>query len=133
MRLRLTAEADADIVRALRQTRKLFGTRQVAVYADIIDRGVAMVAENPSRPSSMQRSDIREGVKSFHLELVTRRRHSASHLLYFKEMKASDGVSEVVVIGVLHERMEPKRRLSRVLRGMDFGENDDAAPDTRPK
>ncbi len=115
----MTPDADADVVRVLRQTRRQFGRGQVAIYADIIDRGVAMVAENPSRPSCVERNDIRQGAKSFHLELVTRRRHGASHLLYFIEMQALDGADEVVIIGLVHEHMEPKRKISRVLRQLD--------------
>ncbi len=45
MRHRMTPDADADVVRVSRQTRRQFGRGQVAIYADIIDRGVAMVAE----------------------------------------------------------------------------------------
>jgi hypothetical protein len=54
-----------------------------------------------------------------HLELVTRRRRSASHMIYFMEMREADGDPTVVVIGVLHEKMEPKRRLNQALRSLD--------------
>lgn len=133
MRYRLTPDADADIARVLRQTRKLFGKPQVSIYADIIDRGIAMVAEDPSRPSCAERNEIRPGVKSFHLELVKRRRHSASHLLYFMEAKAADGATEIVVIGVVHENMEPKRKLSRILRVVDSEGAVDEKPQTGPR
>jgi len=83
----LTKEAEADIVRILRRTKK-FGVVQVSTYAKIIEGGIAMIADNPVRPSSVDRSDLRAGVRSFHLELVTRRRHSASHMIYFKEMRS---------------------------------------------
>jgi len=116
---RLTKEAEADIVRILRRTKKLFGVVQVSTYAKIIEGGIAMIADNPVRPSSVDRSDLRAGVRSFHLELVTRRRHSASHMIYFKEMRSASEDTEVVVIGVLSEAMEPKRRLNKALRGLE--------------
>jgi toxin ParE1/3/4 len=116
---RLTKEAEADIARILRRTKKLFGPVQVSTYAKMIEGGIAMIADDPVRPSSVDRSDLRPGIRSFHLELVTRRRHSASHMIYFKEMRYADGDSEVVVIGVLSESMEPKRRLNKALRGLE--------------
>jgi toxin ParE1/3/4 len=116
---RLTKEAEADIARILRRTKKLFGALQVSTYAEIVEGGIAMIAADPVRPSSVDRSDLRPGVRSFHLELVTRRRHSASHMIYFKEMRSAYGDSEVVVIGVLSESMEPKRRLNKALRGLE--------------
>jgi toxin ParE1/3/4 len=115
----LTKEAEADIARILRRTKKLFGAVQVSTYAKIIEGGIAMIADDPVRPSSIDRSDLRPGVRSFHLELVTRRRHSASHMVYFKEVRSAGGDTEVVVIGVLSESMEPKRRLNKALRGLE--------------
>ena len=128
MRHRLTREADADITRILKNTKKLFGKRQVPIYADIIERGIAMIAENPSRPSFTERDGIRPGVKSMHLELVKNRRKSASHLIYFKETQAPDGKPEVIIIGVVHENMVPKRKLGMVLRNLDKEEVVEANP-----
>lgn len=119
MKFRLTKEADADIAAILRRTKRLFGPLQVSVYARIIDGGIAMIAADPMRPSSNERSDLRPGVRSFHLELVTRRRHSASHMLYYMPTKNSDREPEVIVLGVLSESMEPKRRLNKALRDLE--------------
>jgi toxin ParE1/3/4 len=116
VRYRLTRQADRDIVDILRETLKSFGPKQLAVYAAIIDEGIRMVAENPTRPSSLDRSDIRPDVRSLHLELAARRRGGAAHKLYFTTMTGADEVPEVVVLRVLHERMEPKRPLLRALR-----------------
>ena len=52
-----------------------------------------------------------------HLEHVQAKRGSASHLLFFIEQKSADGTDEIVVLGVLHERMIPRRQLAQVLRG----------------
>ena len=116
MKYRLTEEAGTDIADILRQTKKLFGPKQVSTYAKLIDDCIAMIAAEPSRPSSSERNDLKKGVRSFHLELVNRRRHSASHLVYYTVIHAANGDPEVIVIRVLHESMEPRRRLVRALR-----------------
>lgn len=119
MKYRLTKEADTHIAGILRTTKKLFGPGQVRIYSRIIADGIKMIAEDPLRPSSFARDDLRKGVRSFHLELVSRRRHSASHILYFMIARNANGEDEVIVIAVLHERMEPRRRLGLALRGSE--------------
>jgi toxin ParE1/3/4 len=116
MKLRLTRQADADIVQILRQMKKIFGPRQVLAYAAIIGDGVSAVAADPLRPSSVERDSIRPGLRSFHLELVKGRRRSASHMLYYGLMPDAEGEMQVVLYRVLHEAMEPRRRLMRALR-----------------
>jgi toxin ParE1/3/4 len=106
----------------LKQTKQLFGEKQVAAYAGIIETGISMVADDPSRPASFERSDIRSGVRSFHLEHAAKKRHGASHLLYFIQAQGVDGDGEVIILRVLHESMEPKKRLVRALR-REKGEN----------
>jgi toxin ParE1/3/4 len=116
VRFRLTRLADQDITNILRETLRSFGPRQVSHYAEIIDRAIQMVAEDPLRPSSLDRSDIKDRVRSFHLELVAGRRGAASHKLYYAKMADRDQEPIVVILRVLHERMEPKHRLLRALR-----------------
>lgn len=116
MEHRPTKEADADIAGILRKTRLLFGPGQVLACARIIEDGIAMIADDPARPASIERTELGGGVRTFHLELVRRRRHSAFHLLYFKKIAIAGGDPEVVILRVLHEAMEPKWRLMRALR-----------------
>ncbi len=59
------------------------------------------------------------GVESFHLEFAAKRRRGAAHTLYFTQMRDATGAPEIVVLRVLHEAMEPKRRLIRALRDQD--------------
>ncbi|HEY8137105.1 MAG TPA: hypothetical protein VIF61_04640 [Methylocystis sp.] len=128
MKYRLTSAADADVLAILRQTRRDFGRGQLSIYAQIIDLGISMIADNPSRPACIDRGDIRKGLKSFHLEFAAKRRRGAAHMLYFTEMRDATGAPEVVVLRVLHEAMEPKRRLIRALR-----DQDDDSPTTPPE
>jgi toxin ParE1/3/4 len=81
LKYRLTRHADADIFQILRTTNRLFGEAQVAVYADIIARGIAMIAENPARLNVKMRDEVYPGVRSFHLDLVKNKRGSATHLI----------------------------------------------------
>jgi toxin ParE1/3/4 len=111
--LRLTTQAEQDIAVILRQTKRLFGPEQVLKYAGIIENALAMIAEAPSRPSSQDRSNIRNAVRSLHLELAAKRRGGASHIIYYTE--TADG--KIVILRLLHEAMDPRRRLIRALRG----------------
>jgi toxin ParE1/3/4 len=124
VRYRLTLEADKDILRILKESKKLFGEAQARIYAGIIERGIAMIAEDPSGPVFANRDDVRPGVKSFHLEHVRNRRNSASHMIYFQKRSGPDGKDMVVIVGVLHERMLPKRKLGMTLRKLDSEEPD---------
>lgn len=119
MKHRLTRLADEDIANTLRETLRLFGREQVLRYAEIIQPGIEMVAEAPARPSSHARDEISPGVRSFHLDLVRNRRKSAAHTIYYHVAADRDGADELVVLRILHERMEPLPQLSRALRGTD--------------
>jgi hypothetical protein len=48
-------------------------------------------------------------------------------------MNAPNGEDEVVIIGLVHEHMEPKRKISRVLRQLDREAIAEATPGQRPK
>ncbi|WP_157014771.1 type II toxin-antitoxin system RelE/ParE family toxin [Mesorhizobium xinjiangense] len=111
MRLRLTRQADADIENILRETLLSFGAGQVRAYASLIGRGLDMIAEDPMRPSSRERPDIAAGIRSFHLGLAAGRSAAAAHHLYYKTMTDGEAGQDIVVLRILHERMEPKRRV----------------------
>jgi hypothetical protein len=46
---RLPKEAEADIARILRRTKKLFGAVHVSTHAKIIEGRIAMIADDPVR------------------------------------------------------------------------------------
>lgn len=117
----LTGSAVRDVRDILRETLKTFGTRQLAAYAQIIDRGIAMVAADPDRPGSLDRSGVAPGVRLFHLELAAGRRGGAAHGLYYSAGRLSDGSIGTIILRVLHERMEPRHKVVRSLKG--FGES----------
>ena len=111
MKHRLSRQAERDILRILADTRDMFGPRQVDVYAGIIDRAVLMLADDPFRPSSTNRGDIRTGVRSMHLDLAADRRGAAAHKIFFTTRKLRGNENELVILRVLHESMEPRQRI----------------------
>jgi toxin ParE1/3/4 len=112
VRHRLTRRADEDIAHLLQETFREFGPHQVRIYAALIDRAMALVAEDPERPSSKDRSDLADGVRSFHVALASGRTRGASHVLYFTVVEHEDRSREVLILRVLHDRMEPRPRLT---------------------
>jgi toxin ParE1/3/4 len=120
VRVRLTREADAQIAAVLSRSLRLFGAQQMRAYAEIIRDGLELIGGDPLRPASLARDEIARGLRSFHLELVRRRRRTAAHVLFYL---ISERAPEVIVVGVLHERMEPRRRLSAALRSVEASQD----------
>ncbi|MBS1164001.1 MAG: type toxin-antitoxin system RelE/ParE family toxin [Proteobacteria bacterium] len=111
----LTASAERDITEILAATLRTFGTHQLSVYADIIERGLEMVGDDPERAGSMDRSSVLANVRLFHLELAAGRRGAAAHCLFYLRGTMSNGATGVIVLRVLHEAMEPRYKLLRSL------------------
>ncbi|HXP95336.1 MAG TPA: type II toxin-antitoxin system RelE/ParE family toxin [Telmatospirillum sp.] len=119
MRYELTDLADKDIEDILSDTAKMFGPRQLATYAKIIDHGIAMIADDPFRGGSIDCRAIRPDVRLFHLELSAKRRGGAAHCLYYKTGRLSDGIDGVLILRVLHEHMHPRLKIIRSLNDRD--------------
>lgn len=111
MRVRLTREAERDLAEIARYTVATFGAGQAMRYAALIEHALALLAEGPSRAASRGREELRPGVRSLHLSRVAARRHAAAHILYYHLAAGGGGEQPVVILRVLHERMEPLRRL----------------------
>ena len=111
MNVRLTREAEQDLAEIARYTVATFGAEQAMRYAALIEHAIALLVESPLRAASRERDDLRPGVRSLHLSRVAARRHAASHILYYHLAAAGDGGQHVVILRVLHERMEPLKRL----------------------
>jgi toxin ParE1/3/4 len=111
----LTEAADGDIADILRETTRQFGPLQQKRYAALIERAIEMVAEEPGRPGSRRRDELAPGVRSFHIEVAARRRGAAVHVVYYLRGRLVDGREGIIVVRLLHERMEPLRHLIRGL------------------
>lgn len=117
MAYEITEHAERDIRGILRETLKGFGTWQLGVYAQIIEKGMAMVGEDPEWPGSIDRSEVAFGVRLLHLELAAGRSGAAAHCLYYTTGRMSKGVVGTLILRVLHEGMEPRYKVVRSLRG----------------
>lgn len=111
MIVRLTRDAEQDLSEIARHTVATFGPEQAMRYAALIEHGLALLAQDPLRPASRRRDELRPGVRSLHLSRIAARRHAAAHILYYHIAETAGGAQDIVVLRVLHERMEPLRRL----------------------
>ena len=116
MSYEITEPAERDIKSILVYTLKVFGTGQLSVYEGIIDKGLAMVGADPDLLGSMDRSQIRSGIRLFHLELAVGRRGGASHCLYYTTGMMSNGIVGTIVLRVLGEEMEPRYKVVGALK-----------------
>jgi toxin ParE1/3/4 len=64
MAYEITEPAERDIEGILRETLKGFGIRQLGVYEQIIEKGLAMVGEDPGWPGSIDRSEAQPRIAS---------------------------------------------------------------------
>lgn len=111
MIVRLTVEAERDLTEIARYTATAFGVVQAMHYAALIEHAMSLLAKNPLRPASRARDELRPGVRSMHLSRAAARRHAAAHVLYYHLVAGADEAQEIVILRVLHERMEPLKRL----------------------
>ncbi|MBK1842195.1 type II toxin-antitoxin system RelE/ParE family toxin [Azospirillum sp. YIM B02556] len=114
----LTGPAERDILEILRTTRTRFGTVQLRIYAALIDKGILMVAQDPDRPGMLPRPELGPDVRMLHLELAAGRRGAAAHCLYYTTGRLPDGTIGTIILRVLHEGMEPRRKVGRSLTGL---------------
>ena len=101
-RLRLTDPAEQDFAAILQETWRLFGERQVGVYAATIDAALAALADGPNLLGSIAREEIGPGVRTLH---VARRSRRGRHLILYKA--GDDNVIEV--LRILHDAMDVAR------------------------
>lgn len=93
--VRLTARADADLADILARSREEWGDALALRYARAVAEALQRISRHPER-YPVFRPD----------RLDTRRLRVGRHILFFREQ-----VAEIVVIRVLHERMEQGKRL----------------------
>ncbi|CAO3459865.1 hypothetical protein [Azospirillum largimobile] len=96
----------------LKETLERFGTHQRETYKRLIGKTVTMFAEDLGRGGSRDRETVVSGLRAFHLETAAGRRGAASHFLYHVVERPSDGPARVIVLGLLHESMEPARHFA---------------------
>ncbi|MFY8152669.1 MAG: type II toxin-antitoxin system RelE/ParE family toxin [Hyphomicrobiales bacterium] len=109
-RWRYTTAASADIERITEDTLERFGEQQARRYAQMIDRAVDLVADDPERPAARRHAELGQGVRSLHVAFAGPRAGAASHIVFYRTEQRDRGQA-VVVLRVLHERMDPALHL----------------------
>jgi toxin ParE1/3/4 len=112
--LRLSAAAEADIVRLLAYTQEQLGDVARRRYEALLATGLADVAALPDRPESVPRPEQGPWVRSYYLRHSQERArtaygvvHQPRHLLLYRVIR-----SDLIGVGrVLHDAMELERHL----------------------
>ena len=113
-RFRLSGPAKADIAAILKRSEELHGKDARIRYRACLSAAMRRVAAEPDAPSTMDRAELVQSVRSFHI------RHSRDesreppvadpvHIIFYRAVEP--GIIEIV--RVLHERMEPGRHLEQ--------------------
>jgi len=114
VRYRLAAAAQADLANILAWTHERFGEAARRRYEVLVVAALRDISTKPDRAGSIERPELGEGVRSWHLHLSRERgrtetgivRRPRHFLLYRME-------NDLVVIGrVLHDAMELERQLN---------------------
>lgn len=111
-RYRLSGPAKADIASALRTSETMHGTEARIRYRALLTAALRRIAADPEGLSTVDRSELFEGIRSFHIRHSRGESREAPvgdpvHLIFYRALEP--GLVEIV--RVLHERMEPSRHV----------------------
>ena len=111
-RFRLARPAQIDLANILATSAERWGTDGRQRYATVLADAMRHVADEPQGPLTKKRTELRSGIRSFHIRYARRSADAAKvrrpvHVLYYRV--AQEGVIEIV--RVLHEKMDPSRHL----------------------
>ena len=102
--VRLTVEAERDLVSILDWTTRAFGASQARRYNETIGRAVAVLASGPFVPDSSTGDWVRPGIRTLH---VARSGRAGRHVLVYR--KAGDNL--ITVLRILHDAMDLARHV----------------------
>ncbi len=97
MKYQLTEEADRDVEEILAYSVKSFGVTQTQHYFVALKECIALLADNPNMGRCAE--DILPEYLHFTHE---------SHIIFYKNLSSS-----ILVVRILHERMDPKLHLNK--------------------
>jgi toxin ParE1/3/4 len=111
-RFRLARPAQLDLASILATSAERWGTDGQRRYAAVLADAMRQIADEPKGPLTRNRTELRLGVRSFHVRHARRSADAPKvrrpvHVLYYRV--AEQGVIEIA--RVLHERMDPIRHL----------------------
>lgn len=101
-RVRLTAQAEADVAEILEWTAGQFGDAQAHRYAETLTSAIEALSEGPDAPGAKLRNEIARGLMTLH---VARKGHRGRHFVLFRVSRES-GRQVIDVLRVLHDAMD---------------------------
>lgn len=108
---RFAPQAARDLRDILRESMRMFGPLQRDRYGELIDRAVLLVAQDPRCLGSASRDDLAPGLRSFAVSRAAGRASAAVHVLYYRSEAMRDGNPGIVVIRILHDRMDASQHI----------------------
>jgi toxin ParE1/3/4 len=111
-RFRLARPAQIDLANIVATSAERWGTDGRQRYAAVLADAMRQVADKPEGPLTKKRTELRSGIRSFHVRYARRSANTTKvrrpvHVLYYRV--GQEGVIEIV--RVLHERMDPSRHI----------------------
>lgn len=111
--IRLSKSAKADIATTLRTSEERHGHDARTRYSFLLLSAMRRLAADPEGRSISDRSNLRPGIRSFHIRHSRNESREALvgnpvHVIYYRAIEP--GLVEIV--RVLHERMEPSRHIA---------------------
>lgn len=104
-RLRITQQADRDMVAILRWTAAHFSPQQADVYAETLTLSMNALLQGPGVPGARIRNDIQPGLFSLH---VARQGRRGRHFIMFRPDHTCHCID---VLRVLHDSMDLRRHV----------------------
>jgi toxin ParE1/3/4 len=90
--VRLSREADRDVLDILMYTQRTWGTKQQATYETVIIQALEMLSQHPE--TGRHRDDLFPGCRSVQVE---------HHVIYYHRPDPT----EIEVLRILHHRQDP--------------------------
>lgn len=106
-RVRLTGQAERDLVDIVKWTAQNFGARQAEYYAETVTLAIEALNDGPQILGAKARDEIALGVRTLH---VARNGRKGRHFVVFKV--SDEDVLEV--LRLLHDSMELARHVPAV-------------------
>ncbi len=112
-RFRLSRQAKADLTHILSTSAERWGIEGRRRYAALLAAAIRKVAADPEGPATRDRAELAPGIRSFNIRHARvddpkARVGRPVHILYYR-VSVLDFIE---IVRVLHERMEPSRRVS---------------------
>src|SRR5687768_16323802 len=111
-RFRLAHPAQIDLANILATSAERWGAEGLQRYAAVLAAAMRHVSDEPEGPLTKRRTELRAGIRSFHIRYARRAADTAKvrrpvHVLYYRV--AQEGVIDI--IRVLHEKMDSSLHL----------------------